>query len=267
MRPIDSPALRNFTADQLASFLGLPNFKTYIHGCIVSKTAAANTIDVSAGAAYDPTTGRILSYAGATGIAVGTLGASQWNQVYLYGTGNGVGAIEVVNNADPTATPFAGVARNGGSAHNGRWIGGFLTDASSNIIDFQPLDAGGGNLIVSPKAATNAAPFRVLAAGTAATYTAVSLAGAVPRYATSEVLFVATLNYTAGASGMTLRISVDGVNNNGGGYGTYVDTSFLNVGGWSVIDPSVPRVFYLLATGAGTGGNGYLDVWSYRFAR
>jgi hypothetical protein len=98
-----------------------------IAGCVVTKHAAANTIDISAGAYYDPANSTVQTFAAQTGVNAGTLGASQWNQVYITGTAT----VVVTNNADPPSTTYMGGARKDGS--NRRWIGSFRTDGSSNI--------------------------------------------------------------------------------------------------------------------------------------
>src|SRR5206468_2233795 len=118
---------------------------TYISGLIVTKTSAANTIDISAGACYDPSSGKIISYAGATGVAIGSLGASQWNQVYIYDNAGTV-TPEVVNNADPPSTTYAGAARQGGTNSNRRWIGWFRTSSVPNILDTQVTECGANQL-------------------------------------------------------------------------------------------------------------------------
>lgn len=162
--------------------------QTYIAGLIVTKTAAANTIDITAGSCYDPSSQKIITYAGATGVNAGTLGASQWNQVYLYDNA-GTPTIEVTNNAAPPTTAYAGTARQGGTNSNRRWIGSFRTTSGSAIEPQEVRELGGGALGVTWQTDPDASPQRVVSNGTSVgSFTQVSLVGCVPRYVPTGVL-------------------------------------------------------------------------------
>jgi hypothetical protein len=57
--PAGTPASRKATAAQV---LGLD--QAYIRGLIVTKNSGANTLDISAGYCFDPSSGKVIYYAG-----------------------------------------------------------------------------------------------------------------------------------------------------------------------------------------------------------
>jgi hypothetical protein len=228
----------------------------YISGVVVSKHAAANTIDISAGAYYDPATSTVQTFAAQSGVNAGTLGASQWNQVYITGTAT----IVISNNADPPSTAYMGTARKDGS--NRRWIGAFRTDGSSNVYDASII--GMGPLVeVFYNATTSASPFRIVSAGTNASFGSISsFAAVLPKYASVASLVAQTLDN--GASGVVnVYTSTDGTNINASQFCTYVTGAslFPAITLWSPVERTTPGIYYK------TNATAYIDVLAYRFAR
>jgi hypothetical protein len=237
---------------------------SFIRGLIVTKHAAANTLDISAGTFYDPVTLRIVEYAGTSGLSAGVLGVSQWNQVYVYDNA-GTATIEVVNNADPPSTTYAGTARKGGTGGNRRWIGSFLTDGSSNIRDMLVNDLSAVLQVIWTVNSTPSAPMRVLNAGVATTFTAVSLAGCVPKSAATEVLL--NIYLSASVAGHSVNLSKDGTNNNLAQVqcpGSTGAAGFIASILWMPFDTTSPQIWYEIDL---TGPSAYIDVFGHRFAR
>ena len=238
--------------------------QTCISGLLVTKNASGNTLDISAGYCFDPSCGRVISYAGATGVSAGTLGASQWNQVYIYDS-SGTATIEVVNNAAPPSSTYAGTARKGGTGSNRRWIGSFMTTSGSAIYAQDVKEGARNQIDVSWLSATNTTPFRCLSAGTATSYTAVSLVGAVPRYVGSEVMASMLLDATA-AQHVDAAFSVDG-SALLAGYNIYSSAAsqFPRIPITLPLESSTPQIYYKMS-GSNTPKL-YIDVYGYRAAR
>lgn len=253
-----------------AQILGHP--QTYITGLLVTKHAAANTLDISAGSCYDPSSAKIISYAGVSGLSAGSLGASQWNQVYLYDNAGTV-TPEVINNTDPPSTAYAGPARQGGTNSNRRWLGSFLTTSGSALTDCNVKESAQNQIqVLWITGSPFSAPFRVLSAGTAASYTAVSLAGSVPRYAAIEFMTAISLGYSVtAADDVVLQLSIDGTNQSNllRAYAYSTGAGFPSQVIWAALEASTPQIYYQLAAsgGSGAGPNTYIDVEGYRVAR
>lgn len=239
-------------------------WQTYIRGLLVTKNSGGNTLDISAGACYDPSSGKVISYAGATGVSAGTLGASQWNQVYIYDS-SGTATIEVVNNAAPPSSTYAGTARQGGTNSNRRWIGSFLTTSGSNIVAHDVVETAANQFETIYLAATNATPYRALSAGSQTTYTAVSLVGIVPRYVCTHALANIVLDATASAN-VGADLSKDGTNKSVGANAYLSGASvFPGVILTMPVEASTPQVYYK-STGSNTPKT-YIDVYGYRGVR
>lgn len=243
--------------------------QSYIAGLIVTKNSGGNTLDISAGSCYDPSSGKIISYAGTTGLSAGSLGASQWNQVYIYDS-SGTATIEVVNNAAPPSSAYAGTARQGGTNSNRRWIGSFLTTAASAIYAQDVKETARNQFEVIWLTNPQTSPFRCLSAGSSTTYAAASLVGAVPRYVASEFLAVTlgTLITTA-TDNVAMYLSADGTNLSSYFLGyIYVTNAFSGGTTWAALEPTTPQIQYKMAVGgAGAGPRGYIDVIGYRASR
>jgi hypothetical protein len=234
----------------------------YISGLVVTKNAGGNTLDISAGSCYDPSSQRVITYAGATGVNAGTLGASQWNQVYIYDNA-GTATIEVVNNAAAPSTTYAGTARQGGTNSNRRWIGSFLTDGSSNIRNMLAYERGHGIIEVW------GGGLAVLSGGTSSTYAAVSLATVVPRYVAFEALLdIGRTFSTTAAHDVQLQLSPDQTNDTWRDrVYVYSTSSSPRLQPWVSIDASTPQIYYKISASGGSGQNCGMTCLGYRAAR
>jgi hypothetical protein len=232
--------------------------QTYITGCLVTKHTGANTLDISAGAAYVPSAGKVVAYAGESGVSAGTLGASQWNQVYL----NGDGTLTVTNNADPPSTTYAGNARKDGSKR--RWLGSFLTTSGSALYDVIATESAAGVIEITNNSAATASPFRIVNGGTNAAFGSISsFAGACPKYATIEACLSLTLDAGAGSGAVHIYTSTDGTNINASSLSAHVTGpgAYPAASLWSAIERTTPGIYYQ------TNGNAYIDVTVYRMVR
>ena len=234
----------------------------YINGLVVTKNAGGDSIDISAGVAYDPSSSTFVTYAGATAVNAGTLGNSQWNQVYLYANA-GTPTIAVVNNADPPSTAYAGTARKDGSSH--RWIGSFLTTSTAHLYAQDVKETAHGQMEVMWLATTNAVPFRVLSAGASVTYASVSLVAAIPRYVAVEGFMESVLDGLT-ANNIKALFSLDGTNQSSSvdAYVVVGGATFPTLTTWQPLVSSTPSLQYEVA---GTSAALYLDVSGYRFVR
>jgi hypothetical protein len=152
----------------------------YITGMLVTRNSNTS-IDISAGAYYDPANSTVQSFTAQTNVSVagGSPAASTWYAVFV------TGSTVTITSGDPPSTTYIGTARKDGS--NRRYIGSILTDASNHIIDIAAQEIARGSVMASPKANTAAAPFRMLSGvGPTANWTAKDLTGALPKYVTTE---------------------------------------------------------------------------------
>jgi hypothetical protein len=257
------------TMRALSDQLQLEAVQTRIYGLVVTKNTGGNTLDISAGACYDPSSGRIIVYAGATAVNAGTLGASQWNQVYLYDS-SGTATVEVVNNAAPPSTTYAGTARKGGTNSNRRWIGSFLTTSGSNITPFDARELVYGHIEIIWLIAAGGVT-RVLSAGSSTTFATVSLLGCVPRYVCPEVISVVTGTLiTTAVDDVLVYVSVDGTIAFPvlRAYGYSTTAGLPNVAVRFPIDSATPQTWYKVAVGSsGVGPRAYLDIYGFLMAR
>jgi hypothetical protein len=231
--------------------------QTYISGCLTTKHAGANTLDISAGAAYVPAAGKIVTYAGGSAVSPGTLGASQRGQVYL----NADGSITASPNTDPPSTTYAGTARKDSSGR--RWLGPYVTDASSNLYDVVVNELGGSALEVFYNSAASLSPFRIVSGGTNSSFGSISsFVAVVPRYAAVAALLVVTLDNTS-AGVVNCYLSTDGTNINAAQFCTYVTAAsmFPAITVWSPIERATPGIYYKAL------GSAYIDVSGYRMTR
>jgi hypothetical protein len=232
----------------------------YIAGCLITK-GTGNTINISAGKYYDPNTAAVVTFSAVTDGNAGTLGASQWHQVYLIdGT-----TFEVANNASPPSTAYLGSARKGGTGGERRWIGSFESDGSSNIIAMVPVETGSGGVRVQRPQNSP------LSSGTATSYTSVSLTSAVPRYVTTSACLDVSFGYsTTPANDLQVQISPDGGTTDSFRARLYISGTTTNqrVTCWTTIDAASPQLHYKLTViGGGVGPNLGINVMGFTFSR
>ena len=130
-----------------------------------------NTLTVSPGAAYIPSLGRVLNVPTTLTGPTMALAASTWYYVYLYDNG-GTPTLDISTTA-PVA--YKSNARQMTGFMSRRHIHTFRTSASN--VAYRTFRQGDWNYYLED---TGATPFRVLSAGAATTFTAVSCAAVVP---------------------------------------------------------------------------------------
>jgi len=235
--------------------------RSYIRGlCVTRSTTTA--ISVSAGEYWDDTQGLIVSYAGGTSSP-----ALVANTMYSVFLANGV--VEVFAENPPSAI-YAGTARKRATGNGGRFIGCFRTNGSSQIYNQYCDETAHGGAVVTYSDASQdggTGPFRVLSAGSAVAYTAVSLLNIAPRYATTEVQIVLFAGYTgAGAASVTVNVSRDNVGLHGSidSYIASAGSAFPRTTLGCPVDASVPQIQYRVNAAT---HRAYIDVVGYRFTR
>lgn len=167
--------------------------KGYIDGLRLTWVSATQ-VQVSPGAAYIPGLKRIVELP-STLTKTPALAASTWYHIYLWL--NGASAdVEVVTTAP--AAPYSGTARSKTGDTTRRYVGSVRTDGSGGIYRFQCDGA-----LIRYMTATDIAPFRVVAAGTATTPTTVDLSPVMP--VTTRLANMSFINID---TGLNLRISI-----------------------------------------------------------
>ncbi|HFT6961498.1 TPA: hypothetical protein ACOECM_001476 [Stenotrophomonas maltophilia] len=132
------------------------------------------SIRVSSGSAWVPSLQRAIEVPTALTLNGLTLAANTWYHLYLY-PGEAAPAIEAVSIVP--AAPYSGTARAKTGDTSRRYIGSFRTLASGAIAKFTHDLAASAITYLED---LNAAPFAVVAGGTATTATTVSCAAIVP---------------------------------------------------------------------------------------
>jgi hypothetical protein len=146
--------------------------------------------------------------------------------------------------ATAPAAPYRGAARTKGADNTRRFLGAVLTDSAGAVYNQRRV----GDL-VTYLAQFNAAPFRVLSAGAATSYTSVSAAAAVPPTSTRALARVLT-NANSGVNLSVSTVSADLDN---------VQPS--NVATRALLELNASRAFQY--ANQATGGATYVDVYGY----
>lgn len=213
--------------------------------------AGDDALTIGTGAAYLPAANPILV---STPIALTgmTLANSTEYHVYLYDNA-GTPAAEYVTTAP--ASPYFGTARAKTGDTSRRYLGSFFTDATGDIRYFShnPIT----NEIKYERDTLNAAPYRVLDAGTQTSATAVSCTGIIPATATSIYARVNQLGnqvYFIGNSALTTSVFYLFA-----AATTDQRTLYAEI-------PVASQAFYYLYAAAVTGAL-YVDVVGYTFER
>jgi hypothetical protein len=215
---------------------------------------SANSISITGGSAYIPSSGTVLAASAAITKSSLALSGATWYHVYLYSNA-GVADIEIVT-AVP-ASPYLGEARTKTGDTSRRYLFSFVTGAANTIIRFKHTGTR-----VSYLADYLVAPLAVLSNGTATTSTAISFAGIVPVTATRVNMTVLNSSTTAGASVFFNDADMGAVSNTSGqlsiGFGLNGFADF------SISSSQTINYIYVLAPGA----NGvYVRAVGYNFAR
>lgn len=151
---------------------------------------SATGITVASGAAYLEGEGRVVEVPSALVASGLALAATTWHHVYLY-LSSGTPTLEFSTTAP--AAPYDGTARSKTGDTSRRYLGSLRTDGAGNIFNFLQV----GDLVLY-REQLDAAPFRLVANGTATTTTAVSAAAIAPATARAVLLRVFNLSSAAG---------------------------------------------------------------------
>jgi len=157
----------------------------------------ATSISVGTGSAVIPSTGKLEVVSSTLTLSSLSLSASTFYHVYLFDNA-GTPTIECVTTAP--ASPYQGTARAKTGDTTRRYMGSVLTDASSNINNFNHAS---GQILY--KGNLNSAPFVALSGGTATAETAVSMSGVVPVGTT--VAIIRNTNGATVGSGVNNRLN------------------------------------------------------------
>ncbi len=168
------------SAASVAAGAGLWTMAGHILGLRMEYVGPAS-IRVSSGSAWIPSLQRAVEVPAALTLSGMTLAANTWYHLYLYLNG-ATPAIEAV--ATAPASPYSGSARAKTGDASRRYVGSFLTDASSQILQFMVGSANDFRWTFSGSGGV----LRPLANGKATTRTTVSLGAIVPLTATSVVI-------------------------------------------------------------------------------
>jgi hypothetical protein len=187
--PIAQGGTGSATATAARTALGVLNVgPDYINGLTVIWDSA-NSISITGGSAYIPSTGTVLSLAAAITKAGLVLTAATWYHVYLYSNA-GSADVEVVTTA-PSAK-YSGSSRTKTGDTSRRYLFSFVTGAANTIIRFKHA-----NNKVSYLQDQLAAPLAILANGLSTASAAVSASGVVPVTGTHACVSVSNIT-TAG---------------------------------------------------------------------
>lgn len=196
-------------------------------------------IRVTSGSAYVPGAERIAELAAAVTLTP-SIGANAWGHAYLLVSGTTTGA-EAVTTAPAAA--YYGTARVKTGDTSRRYIGSFRTDASGSVIKFMHNPFGNS---VDYVADINTPALYVLANGSAASATSVSMATAVPVTSRQARLF----SEQTGASSTAIISNSDVI---GGGALAFARGGQLYAG---VLALNASQAFTYFVS-----GTGQLNVW------
>lgn len=209
---------------------------------------SGTSLRLTTGAAEIQSLQRAIEVASAITKSGLSLTASTWHHVYLY-LNAGVPDIEIVTTAPASAYSGTAASKTGDTSR--RYVGSILTDGSGNIRDFE-MDGD----TIRWAANVTTAPFRVLSAGAATTWTSVSLSGVLPVTARSVSAFIQVFGGTIGTD-----ISSDSA----GGRFFYTINPGQFASGMFQFNTSAQAIYYKApASGA---GHLFIDVNGFTIAR
>lgn len=224
-----------------------PVKRGYIEGLLM-EWVAGNSITVSAGCAYIPSSGSILELPSAVTKTGFPTTQSAWHHVYLFSNA-GTPDVEIVTTAP--ATPYYGQARTKTGDTTRRYIGSVLTDSGGAVFKFAQND----NQIDYYE--NPVPPFRVLSGGTAQVRTSVSLSQVVP--VTSEYVVVNTINN----SDLQVFIDIPEIGNSG----LVTRYTCLANQRTPVMAVVKSRTLTYQYAATPTGSGAFIDVWGYKYGR
>lgn len=236
----------HLTDAELAKLQSLLAPKGFIEGLGLQWDSATG-ITVPSGSAYIEGEGRVVESASAIVASSLSLAATSWVHVYLY-LSSGTPTLEFSTTAP--ATPYSGTARSKTGDTSRRYLGSLRTDGAGNVLNFL-MTAD----MVLYREQLDAAPFRLVANGTATTTTAVSAAPVAPVTARAVELRVFNLSSGAGLQTGTSDGSAAMFTFNPG------DQVFLT----HPVNTSQELTYAFLAAPAPLGT--YIDATGYHFER
>jgi hypothetical protein len=243
------------TAPLARAALGVLNVgPDYING-LTAVWNSANSISITGGSAYIPSSGTVLTLAGTITKSSLVLSAATFYHVYLYSNA-GTPDIEIVTTA-PSAK-YSGSSRTKTGDTSRRYLFSFLTAAADTIIRFKHA-----NNKVSYLADYLAAPLVILTNGLATTSTAVSASGAVPVTATHTCMAIFNSSAVSGASVFLNDADIGAVTN----ANAQISVPF---GLQATLDFSISAsqtLNYIYPATAPSGNGTYLRVFGYLFER
>lgn len=204
------------------------------------------TLEVDVGAAYVPGANKIIEVSAKLTRPIGTVTPSTWYHIYLYDN-NGTPAIEA-STSSPTAYAYPAHQKTGDATR--RYLGSFHVYGSGGV---NPQVHKNGRCYHN----VDWGSVRLLSAGVATTYTAVSIATTVPVTA-KTIRFAGTNTSTAAARAV------------------YVSPSAVDAGATfqpgnkyiaDIIIMSYPNIYYKYANPPESGAGFYIDIGGYEYAR
>lgn len=232
---------------------GQPIPAGYIDGFNMEWVSGAQ-IRFTSGSAYIPSLGRALSMTSAV-TKTPTLAASTWYHNYAY---DNAGTPDVEVSTTAPATPYSGAARAKTGDPSRRYIGSFRTMPSGAIAKFTHDLAAAAITYLED---LNAAPFAIVAGGTATTPTAASCAAVVPM-TSKRAKFLANNN----ATGQTVFMSnTEAVNS----LSTANWLSFITPAGsfYAEFPLDSSQAFNYLYSAAPSGGQAFIRAVGYVYER
>lgn len=224
----------------------------YISG-LVPSCEDGSTLVVTSGVAYIPSVGNTVSTTNLS-LPLSGLTTGTWYHLYLY-LNAGVPAIELVTTS-PSA-PYRGDARTKTGDTSRRLLGSFRSNTTGGLWPFYVTDS---DTSIQYAVDWASAGFRVLAAGTASSRTAIDVSNVVP--AIARVAYAA-LTFSGTTTGQVFSVAADGVS------GSIVGVTVQPSGKMVVYIPtsSAQKLSYQWNVTPTGGNSAYVDIGGFRYAR
>jgi hypothetical protein len=226
-----------------------PIIQGHIDG-LVPMWVSATAVDVSPGAAYIQSLGRVYVASSTISLTGLVTTASTWYYLYLYDNA-GTPAVEISTTAPAAA--YYGTARSKTGDTSRRFLAAIKTAAANTIIPFQQVDSRW------TWRTNSGTTFRVLASGSATTATVIDLSVGVP--ATTRMAFLRCFNLAASGGANMFFSSADEALSTDVYYGA-VDPQ--SQGYIDFPTSAAQQVKYL---NSGTGGSSYIDIYGFTVQR
>lgn len=222
-------------------------FAGVIHG-LTLEWVSGTALTVTGGGAHIEGLGRVVAVPSSIAKTGLSLAADTWFHVYLY-LNAGTPDVEIVSTAP--ATSYSGSARSKTGDTSRRYLGSVRTNGSGSIRRFS-MDG----TAIRWEEDVRAAPFRVLAGGTASTWTSVSLSAVLPVTARGVSAFIQLIGGTVGT---------DFSSDSAGGRFIYTVNPAQFASGMFTFDQAGQAIYYRAP--AANFGQLFIDVNGYTLAR